>query len=418
MTRPDPDYPPGWLTRFRRGVVAGVALFLLAVLLTAIPTFLAWFAPGADSTAASSALKAAAILTISGNHGGLVLEGVHVSLTPLLVTGLLGWLVGWHARRPETVDGFIGLVLGYSAATAVAADWAVLGQSRAPLVASLIAALGFSAGVGSAARYGPLVWSRLDARVRAVLRAGAAAAGTYFALGAALVAVSLVAHLHEATTVQGRLAVGVGGLPIALLGVGAAPNLVLGGVGFLAGPGFAVGSHTAVSPFGASHGKLPLFPALAAVPLGRPALAVGVGLMILTALAAGALAVRALGRAGSLTAQLLDVLLASVTCGAIVALASALATGGLGSGALQHIGTVWWLLGASVAGLVLASGGAIATLLQLVHRRGAGDRRDGDSAQTERSGDDGGLTERPGAGAEDAMVGTGTGRVRGLRETG
>ncbi|HST48738.1 DUF6350 family protein, partial [Jatrophihabitans sp.] len=252
MSSTDQQHPAGWLTRFRRGVIAGVGLLATALGCCAVPTFLAWLMPGADTTPALSALKAAALVTLAGAHGGVVLAGATVTLAPLLVTALLGWLVAGHARRQESWSGFAGLVVGYAAASTVLAVWARLGSSHAPTGRSAIAAALFVLVVGGLARSAEDLWSRLADRWQQVCRAAALVTAGYLAAGALLSAGMLLAHFSDAAALQRQLAPGAAGLPVALLGIAATPNAVLAGVSYLTGPGFDIGAHTSVSAFSVS----------------------------------------------------------------------------------------------------------------------------------------------------------------------
>jgi hypothetical protein len=246
VSAPDQQLPPGWLTLFRRGVVTGVGMLLIAVSCCAVATVAAWLMPGTDTSSISSALKAAALVVLSGAHGGLVLAGTPVSLTPLLVTVLLGWLVAAHARRLESWSGFVGLVTGYGAASAVLAHWSRLGTTFAPVLRSTIAALIFVLVVGGAARSTGRLSGKLTHRWRCVLRAAGLVTAGYLAAGALLAAAALLGHFSEAVALQRQLAPGAAGLPVALLGLSATPNAVLAAVGYLTGPGFEIGSHTSV----------------------------------------------------------------------------------------------------------------------------------------------------------------------------
>jgi Family of unknown function (DUF6350) len=351
----DQQYPPGWLTRFRHGVLAGLGLLLIALGCCAVPTFLAWLMPGSDTAPAFSALKAAALVLLAAGHGGVVLAGTKVTLAPLLVTGLLGVLVAGHARRQESWSGFAGLALGYAAGTAVLAGWSRLGSTYAPVPRSTLAALLFVLVVGGAARSAGDLWFRLPARWQQVSRAAVLVTAGYLGAGALLSAGMLLAHFSEAVSLQGRLAPGAAGLPVALLGIAATPNAVLAGVGYLTGPGFDVGSHTSVSAFSVSSGRLPVFPLLAGLPHQRPAAAIGSLVILGLALLAGWAVLRTGPPARSWQQRLADCAAAAGAAGVLLAVLTGLAAGDLGSGALRGIGAAWWAVGLATTLLVLAS---------------------------------------------------------------
>ena len=376
MSSTDQQYPPGWLTRFRRGVVAGIGLLATALGCCAVPTFLAWLVPGADTAPALSALKAAALVTLAGAHGGVVLAGTDVTLTPLLVTGLLGWLVAGHARRQETWSGFAGLALGYGAASAVLAGWSRLGSSYAPAPRSAVAAVLFVLVVGGLARSAEDLWSRLPARWQQACRAAALVTAGYLAAGALLSAGMLLAHFSDAVALQRQLAPGVAGLPVALLGVAATPNAVLAGVSYLTGPGFDVGAHTSVSAFSVSSGRLPVFPLLAGLPHGQPPAWVGCLVVAGLALLAGWAALRVLPAAQPWPRRLADCAAAAGVAGVLLAVLTGLAAGDLGPGALRGIGAAWWQVGLATTLLVLQAA-ALWLGLELLRARFAEQGRPG-----------------------------------------
>jgi len=349
----DQQYPPGWLTRFRQGFVAGVGLLLIALGCCAVPTFLAWLMPGQDTAPALSALKAAALVLLAGAHGGVVLAGTTVTLAPLLVTILLGWLVAGHARRQESWSGFAGLAIGYGAASAALAGWSRLGSTSAPVLPSAIAALLFVVAVGGAARSAEQLWSRLPARWQQVSRAAALVAAGYLAAGALLSAGMLLAHFSDAVALQRQLAPGAAGLPVALLGIAATPNASLAGVSYLTGPGFDVGAHTSVSAFAVSSGRLPVFPLLAGLPHQRPGAWVGLLVIVGGALLAGWAVQRTLPAAPSWPRRLADYAAAAAIAGVLLAALTGLAAGDLGAGALRGIGAAWWAVGLAATLLVL-----------------------------------------------------------------
>ncbi|HEY0168037.1 MAG TPA: DUF6350 family protein [Jatrophihabitans sp.] len=359
MSSTDRQHPPGWLTRFRHGVVAGVGLLLIAVGSCSLATFAAWLMPGADTTPAISALKAAALTVLAGAHGGVVLAGAQVTLAPLLVTGLLGWLVAVHARRQDSWSGFAGLALGYTLASAVLAGWSRLGSTYAPVSRSTIAALLFTLVVGGGARSAEHLWSRLPTRWQQVSRAAALVAAGYLLAGALLSAGMLLVHFSEAVALQRQLAPGAAGLPVALLAISATPNATLAGVSYLTGPGFDLGAHTSVSAFEVSSGRLPVFPLLAGLPLERSAALAGSLAILAMALLAGWAVLRTVPQAQAAqpgTAwrhRLIDCAAVAGLVGALLAALTGLAAGDLGRGALRGVGAAWWAVGLSVASLVL-----------------------------------------------------------------
>jgi hypothetical protein len=151
---------------------------------------------------------------------------------------------------------------------------------------------------------------------------------------------SLVAHLAMALRLAEGMHSGVvGGVILALLGAALVPNGVLFSIAYVAGPGFALGTGTSVSPGGVRLGLLPDFPVLAAVPTTAdarwlPALVV---LPVLAGGVAGIVAVRRYPVFGIDVAALRGAL-AGLTGGVTAGLLTGAATGAIGPGRLQHVG--------------------------------------------------------------------------------
>ncbi len=370
MSPPDRQIPPGWLTRFRRGVVSGIGLLLIAVGCCAVPAFAAWFMPGTDTASPISALKAAGLVALAGAHGGLVLAGTPVSLAPLLVTGLLGWLVAGHARRLDSWSGFVGLTTGYAAASAVLAAWSRLGSTHAPVLGSAVAGVLLVLVVGGAARSAGPLWGRLAPRWRQVGRAAAMVVAGYLVAGSLLAAAALLGHFSDAVALQRQLAPGAAGLPVALLGISATPNAVLAAVGYLTGPGFHIGSHTSVSVFAVTSGRLPVFPLLAGLPSGPPAVIASTLAVLVPAVLAGWAVLRTVAASDSWLRRLADCAAAAALAAGLLALLTELAVGGLGTGALRSIGASWWAVAVAVL-LAVLFGAALWLAVEVLRARPA-----------------------------------------------
>lgn len=355
------DYPAGWLTQFRRGIGSGIGILLMTVGLCAIPSFAVWFTPGTETAPALAAVRAAALITLSGLHGGMVLDGTPVTLTPLLVTLLLGWLVAVHGRRTESWSAFAGMVAGFTLAAGLLARWSGIGSTFAPAASSMLAAPLFAVVLGGGARTARPAWAKLSSRWRRVLRASGAVLAVYVLAGALLAGAAVGSHFEEAVALQRHAAPGAAGLPVALLGVGVTPNAVLAAVGYLLGPGFSVGSSTSVSPVALSHGSLPFFPLVAGLPSGAPATTLGLGLVLALALLAGWLTLRFVGSDASWLRRLADCAAVAAVSAVVLAALSALAAGSLGDGSLSAIGPLWWAVGlCCLLAVLFGSGGWLA----------------------------------------------------------
>ena len=98
-------------------------------------------------------------------------------------------------------------------------------------------------------------------------RGGAVAVAGLVGVGAAVAAVAVFARAGQIVTLYQAANVDVTGAIVLTLGQFAyAPTLVVWGLSFAAGPGFAVGAGTAVSPAGTQVGVVPGIPILGATP--------------------------------------------------------------------------------------------------------------------------------------------------------
>ncbi|WP_336631007.1 MULTISPECIES: cell division protein PerM [unclassified Microbacterium] len=207
-----------------------------------------------------------------------------------------------------------------------------------------------------------------DPRWRTVPEAAARGVGVALAgfvgVGALLVALATIVRggqviaLFEAAHVDA-----VGASVIALGQLAYLPTLVVWGGAFAAGPGFAIGTGTAVSPAGTNLGVLPGIPALGIVPETTSSWLLLTALLIVaTGLTAGAAArARMIGASATDGTAPRAVVLAVVVGGgaAGAALLCALASGSLGPGRLAAVGPDAGPVAFAV-GLELLVGAAIA----------------------------------------------------------
>jgi hypothetical protein len=184
------------------------------------------------------------------------------------------------------------------------------------------------------------LFSMLPWRARAMLAGVAAGVLCMVGIAAAVFVASMTVHFTEAMRVAEGLNAGlVGGLILALIGAGAVPNGVLCAGAYVAGPGFVLGTDSAVSPFDVHLGPLPAFPVLAAVPRSSGAWWQE-GLLLLP-LAAGVVAGLITLRRSPVTGVLERTGLAAgsgAAAGCVFGLSTWLATGALGPGRMQDIG--------------------------------------------------------------------------------
>lgn len=197
----------------------------------------------------------------------------------------------------------------------------------------------------------------------AVRGLGVALAG-FIGVGALLVAVATVVRGGQVIALFEAAHVDVVGASVIALGqLAYLPTLVVWGGAFAAGPGFAIGAGTAVSPAGTDLGVLPGIPVLGIVPETTSSWLLSAALLIVAAGFAAGAAARARMRGASATdgaaprAVVLAVIVAGGAAGA--ALLCAVASGSVGPGRLVAVGPdagpvafavgLELLLGASIA---------------------------------------------------------------------
>lgn len=284
-----------------------------------------------------------------------------LSLAPLALTALtaiLGARSGARAGRSGAwltgvatgtiVFAGVAVLVGVSARTPVAAIhlWqAVLFPTLVFAVPAAAAAIGTAwhddTGILSRLRESIAGLSGEWAHVPAlVLRGAAAALAGLLGLGALAVAVALVVRGDEVVALyQAANLDVVGVVVVSLAQLAYLPTLVVWGIAFLAGPGFAVGAGTAVSPAGTQLGVVPGVPILGLLP---PSVSPWLLALVLLPIGAGLLAgwtvrSRMAGIGGAAARTVTTVGVAAATA-AGAALLSTIASGALGPDRLAQVG--------------------------------------------------------------------------------
>jgi Family of unknown function (DUF6350) len=191
-------------------------------------------------------------------------------------------------------------------------------------------------------------WTRWRPDTRAIvgtaLRGGAASAAAILTIAAfALVVLLLVNYAQIITLYENLHAGALGGFALTIAEILFLPNLVIWAAAWLIGPGFAIGSGSAVSPLGTTLGPIPSIPVLGAVPQGDLAFAfVGLVAPILVGFLVGALLSGPLAERIQSTGRLLWMLGAGLGTGlvggTILALLAWASSGAIGPGRLQQAG--------------------------------------------------------------------------------
>ncbi len=116
--------------------------------------------------------------------------------------------------------------------------------------------------------YSKLHWS-LRSVVSPAARVGLGVVATMAAVSAIMIALALGFGWIEVVRLYEGLRVSVlGGVMVTLGQLAILPNLIVYAMAWLAGPGFAIGLGSSVSPFASQLGPMPAFPVFAALPTG------------------------------------------------------------------------------------------------------------------------------------------------------
>ncbi|NUR63939.1 MAG: hypothetical protein HOV87_35575, partial [Catenulispora sp.] len=227
-----------------------------------------WLVSAPNTTGIAGPLRVAGQLWLLGHHVALDVPAGRVALAPLGFTALLIFAL-WHtavapvARPAQVAYTAFGAATGYGLAAALVAASATTGDVHPDTAQAILFAVLFALAVPTAARWrriagfwGPSAW------VATTFRAAGAAGAILIAGGAAALAGTVSTHVPEPGWPRGAGdAVGMFLLCLAVL-----PNAVLWSACFALGPGFAVGTGTAVNVLSVKTGTLPLFPLLGALP--------------------------------------------------------------------------------------------------------------------------------------------------------
>jgi hypothetical protein len=338
----------------------GIAAVTGAVL-GALVAVLCWLPDAGVAGHPLSAVRGGVLGFLAAHHGGLVLDGVPTSFAPLLgmlVVAALAWRAGaalaevadqlGESRRGALLRAGLLQAASYAAVCLLLVPLSRLGTTFARQAPTALAAFL----VFGCVAVPVLIRPALPAHVRAGARGAVAALAVYVGAGALLVGGSLVMHASDVMRLSRQLGGGLSGVPVLVLGILCVPNAAVAGAAYLAGPGFAVGTGATFTAFSSSHGVLPAFPILGALPTGDGANAVVLTWVVVSLLGAGLVAARVAGHTEG--ARGVAVAVAVAGCG--MALLAWLAGGAIGSGRLSIIGASPWQAGLTVAGEIATVG--------------------------------------------------------------
>jgi hypothetical protein len=380
-----------------RGALGALWAICLGLAVLVVVVLVIWATDARSGAGAGEAMQAAlqlwllahkVPLHISGNPGStLALAPLGLTLALVLLVARAGAVLARGSRIHDlpgvaTVAAAVGVPYGVLAAFVAAAAHgdAVRPSPVAALGAGLLlgtaaaawgalratgqGAIGTESGLG-ATGLGAIV----PARLHAPLAAGAAALPVLMGAGLILVLGSLAVHARTASALADSLGAGViatGGLLVldALL----LPNAALAAVGYVTGPGFALGAATSYAQTGVTSTALPSLPLLAAAPHGPAPF--GVRLLCLVAIAAAGVVVgwrlRRFPSAGWTAVR--DLAGAGAVAGVLTAIAVGLAGGPAGPGRMAVIGASPWQVGLVTAGEVTAVAAAVVAARRALRR--------------------------------------------------
>ncbi|MGC4803678.1 DUF6350 family protein [Micromonospora sp. DT233] len=344
-----------------------------------------------DAGSVTGALRAGLAGWLLGHGVPLDTDAGPFGLVPLALTVLAVWRLtragvhtsraigargGRSPRQALTAAGAVGI--GYALLGALAAVLAGIGGSaispiRAGVTFAVLGALAALVGAARTTGVAGLLVHRAPAALRDGVRTGLVAALLLLGAGAGAAGLAIATGGGDAADMIGAYRTGVAGQAgITLLSLAYAPNATIWSTSYLLGPGFAVGTDTAVRTSEVSVGALPAVPLLAGLPSG-PVDGLGAGLLavpVLAAMAAGWLLARRLLRLAARDraevawpALLLPAALAGPVAGGLLGALAAASGGPLGGGRLAELGPVPWQV-AGVATAVIGVGavlGAAAT---------------------------------------------------------
>lgn len=243
------------------GLGADAASFVLSLSPLALATFTGVFAARSGARAAHAGAGVTGVLASSLAFAA-VSAAVALTSGSAVVSNAL-----WQAVLFPALVFAVPAVLG-----ALVVEWREAGDGAVARLRDRLE----SAGAG---------WGAVpDAAVRGAAVALTALVG----MGALLLAVSLVVHGGQVVALYEAAHVDVLGATVLTLGqLAYLPTLVVWSLSFLAGPGFALGTGTSVTPAGTQLGVVPGIPVLGVLPSGASAWLL---LLALLPVAAGALA--------------------------------------------------------------------------------------------------------------------------------
>lgn len=348
--------------------LAGVAAACASLVVCLAAGVVGWFLTDAGAHGAPrDGLRVGALGWLMAHGSGIHVEGTAITAVPLALTllaALLVWRLGLRlgdsvsghgpdadaiadGMRDWTVASATALfAAGYAAVVVVTHHLAATPATHPSLARVLVwtfllcatvGATSIAIGSGRAA-----IWtSFLPASLRAATPAAWRILVWYAATSAVVLLAALVVDWNGAVNVMAQLHTSPGAASLLVgLCVLVLPNATLFSGSYLLGPGFAVGTHTLVTPTAVVLGPLPMFPLLAALPDNGATSGWSNGLLAIPPLVAAFAAYRTLRRYP--TSRWDDAALRGAGAGLVAAagfaLLAALSGGAVGPGRMADVG--------------------------------------------------------------------------------
>jgi hypothetical protein len=345
---------------------AGVGLLVVGAVVT-----LVWAVSARGDDGISTPAQAAGVVWLAAHHAPVETATATVTLLPVVLLALVLLLLvragRWAARitltstLPDVVLLVVAGTATYSCIAVLVAEVSDIAGAQVPPLpavcwAALVSVVGLGTGVVRESGLAAGLLDRLPVQVRAAGPVALATAAVLAVAVGVLAVVAVAMHWSTITAMSHQLAPSAGdAVGLVLVQLLYLPNLLVWVLGYLAGPGFAVGGGATVDPFSATGALLPGVPVLGAIPLDAPAAA---PFLLLVPVLAGIVGTVVLRRRHEWHVR--DESLVVLTSAALVGLGTAvlclLAAGSLGDARLADLGPTAWSTALAVSGLVAAGG--------------------------------------------------------------
>lgn len=367
--------PADLLPLLTAAVRAALTLLVPIVVLTLV----GWLAAVRSTSSLAAVVRVGVDVWLLGHGDPVDVVGGTVSVGLLGVT-VLAVLSGIRAVRMWVRDQvasergvpFLRGAAVFAGAYGVIALLVALVSRSGVSAAAPLQALGGGVVVGAVSAvvamwaHRPALPAQVPAWVTAGLRPGLVAGVGLLAAGAVLVGVALVHGRADVLLLHGALNPGLlGGLLLTLAQALLLPTFAVWGAAWIAGPGFAVGTGTAVAPGGTVLATLPTIPVLGALPAEGPTPTIAWAVVLVPLLFGAVTALveaRGTGWPSGVLRRCLSTVVAGAVAGVVVGVLAAASAGSAGPGRMSDLGPNALLVALVVAGEV-AAGGLLAVLV-------------------------------------------------------